>query len=479
MKAIKYFLIGALMTVIGAPAMAQTISLDEAIKVVESNKTVKEKEAALKAAKFNKKDAAAAVRVGNSFLLANDTLNAKKYAQLAVKANKNFGDAYVLLGDIEAYSDNPGEAAMWYQQCIYFDKQNTKGYTRYAAINSYSSPANSVETLNQLRAIKPDYPVDAEAGHIYYNVFVNKGGEDNLKTSINYYKKVSVDKLPEDKLREFALVAYMGQDYDASLKASQYGLSKNNRDAGYNRLSLYDYAAMEKYDEAIPYIDRLFNQSDSVKITDRDYAIAALTYKGAKNFDEALKIYNRQLSEAATNAEKAPVAKNIADCYTELKKYPEAIAAWSEYFDLKGEKTITEENTFAGLYQKYSNTLEGEAKTAALKQAAAIYEGMAKNPNYADNADFCYYKAAQANAMLDPTSDKGLAKPYYEKLAELVENHGVNSSADKARAIEAYSYLGYYFFKNKKNADAKAIYQKLLVVDPENATAKSAVENLK
>lgn len=476
MKTIKYFFIGALMTVVSAPVMAQN-TLDDAIKVVKSNASVKEKEAALKEAKFNKKNAADAVKVGNAFLSAGDTLNTRKYAEMAKKADKKFGDAYILLGDLEAHNDNPGAAAGWYEQAIYFDPNNESGYTRYAAINSYSSPRIAVETLEKLRTIRPDYPVDADAGHIYYNVFMNKGGDDNKKSSVEHYKKVNKDKLSINQLTEFALISFLDNDFETSAGAAQYGASKEPRNAGFNRLLMYNYTDLKQYDKAVTYIDKLFNQSDSAKFTRNDYMYAGLALEGAEKYADALVYYKKQLDESKTDAELSRALRSISDCNASMKNYAEAIEYFKKYMDKKGEITINDENSYAGLHQRLANTLEGDAKTNALQKAADIYVGMTSK--YADNADFCYYKAAQANAMLDPTSEKGLAKPYYEKLASLVEGHGINSNADKARAIEAYSYLGYYNYKANQQDVAKSYYQKLLQVDPENAGAKQVLEVLK
>ena len=74
MKTIKYFLIGALMTVISAPAMAQ-VSVADAIKAIKSSNAsnAKETEKLVKQAyKAVKKDAAEVSKLGRAFLLCND-----------------------------------------------------------------------------------------------------------------------------------------------------------------------------------------------------------------------------------------------------------------------------------------------------------------------------------------------------------------------------------------------------------------------
>ena len=123
-----------------------------------------------------------------AYLAIKDTLNSKKYGEMAVKVNKKYGDGWILLGDIEALKDDGGAAAQQYQQAIYFDPQNPQGYIKYAWVYRGRSPQQAVEQLEQLRTIKPDYPVDAEAGHIYYLA-------NNREKAKEYYSKVDPNKL--------------------------------------------------------------------------------------------------------------------------------------------------------------------------------------------------------------------------------------------------------------------------------------------
>ena len=106
MKTIKYLFVGALMTVLSVPAMAQ-VSIADAVKEIKSSKDAKATEAVVKQAyKLVKKDAVEVAKLGRAYLDVKDTLNARKYAQLAIKANKNSAAGYLLQGDIEVFNDN-------------------------------------------------------------------------------------------------------------------------------------------------------------------------------------------------------------------------------------------------------------------------------------------------------------------------------------------------------------------------------------
>jgi len=99
-----------------------------------------------------------------------------------------------------------------------------------------------------------------------------------------------------------------------------------------------------------------------------------------------------------------------------------------------------------------------------------------------------YFWRARVNALLDPETEKGLARPYYQKADSIMST---NPTKFKKELIESYQYLGYYFYlkAEKDKADAKLVkednensktyWNKLLAIDPENAKAKEALKGIK
>jgi hypothetical protein len=82
---------------------------------------------------------------------------------------------------------------------------------------------------------------------------------------------------------------------------------------------------------------------------------------------------------------------------------------------------------------------------------------------------------AKANTQLDPDSKKGLALPHYEAFIEKV---GTDVEKNKKDLIEAYSYLGFYYF-DKDKTKSKDYWTKVSELDPKNEKAKKALEGLK
>ena len=84
---------------------------------------------------------------------------------------------------------------------------------------------------------------------------------------------------------------------------------------------------------------------------------------------------------------------------------------------------------------------------------------------------------ARTNSALDPETSQGLAKPYYEGVAALLT--GKNDPRYNSALIECYSYLGYFYLVANKLPESKEHWNKILAIDPTNATAKRALNGIK
>lgn len=337
------------------------------------------------------------------------------------------------------------------------------------------SPDMAVEQLEKVRSLDPNYPVDAEAAHIYYEAAKKNGAY--MQKVLEYYGKVTPAKLYDHDpsyLTEYALAAFANQKNDVSKQLALYGLSKKPRNAGYNRLALYNSVELKQYEEAKGYVDALFNKSDSVELTANDYKFAGITFSALKDYDSAITYYNKQLESATEPLQKANVMKDLSDAYKAKGNFEKSLQLYEEYLKLNPKVGINDYNGLANIYRNQAANQQGAAQVASVNKAVEIYKTMEEK--YPSNADFCNFMAARTLGLIDATQAKGLAKPYYEKLAKIVEEKGVKDNSDKARLSEAYTYLGIYLYKIKdETAAAKPYFEKLLQLDPENEIAKQVL----
>ncbi len=470
MKAIKYLLIGMLTTVVSAPAMAQE---DHSAVINQITKVIKAKGANVESevknvVKANKKNADVLTAIGRAYLQVKDLDNAKKYADMAVARNKNFGDAYVLLGDIEVLNDDGGAASSWFQNAILFDPQNPEGYIRYAQVNSKASPANAIQTLEKLRQARPDYPVDLIAADIYQ-------GAHNMDKAIEYYSKVDKSKMEAPQLVNLAMDYYLKGDFNKSLETSTFGNQKFPRNAALNRISFWDYTNLKDYDKAIQYAERLYTASDSAKITSKDHLHYGYVYLGKEDMANAIAKFQQAIDEGEEYPDdRLDAMKNMAQAYQKQGDIANAVAVYDRYLKAKPEITAADMGTLATMWQNHAKTLEGDAKKEAQLKADAVWGEIAEK--FPSVAHVAYNNRARIAVSLDPESTEGLAKPFYEKVVELLANKTERAANENKYLVDAYHYLGaYYTIVANDKEQGNVYWNKILEINPDHKQAQIAL----
>lgn len=476
MKTMKYLFVAALMTGFGATAMAQDGSKADidAVKKIISSKAADVDKQLKPFFKANKKNAENLVAFGRAFLEVKDTANARVYANHALAASKNkCAPAYILLGDIEALGDNGGGAAAYYDQAIYADPKNRDAYYKYALVYRKIDPQGSARKLDELKQQCPDVEVDAIKGHIYYIA-------DKIADSYDSYAKVPVQKLDKGNLIEFASVSFFTGKYDDGLKAVEQGLKLSPRNATFNRLGMMFNVEKKNYEEAAKFVDRLFNASDSLEATNTEYFYAGLTYSGLKQYDKAIEEYQKALNVQSEKNLIKPVniIKSLADLYAEKGDHESAIKYYQEYIAKTDNPTFNDHEGHAMLHIKHADALEdAAAKEAALMRADAVYEEMGKRFN--NNLAYVLYRRANIANKLDPDQSKGLAKPHYQALIDLISPKADKEAGDIQILVTAYHYMMAYSLIQEKDTDkSKGYAAKILEIRPDYQPAIE-VSNLK
>ena len=472
MKAIKYLFATALLVGFTTAAQAQDGSKNDvnAVKQIISSKPADIDKQLKPFYKANKKNTENLVAFGREFLAVKDTAHAREYANYALQASKNkCAPAFLLLGDIEAISDNGGGAAAQYEQAIYVDPKNPEAYYKYANVYRKISPFGAVAKLNELREQRPDIAVDALAGRIYYM-------SNEFDKALEAYDKADRSKMEERDLSDYAMSAFFKQDYQKALDVAKFGLTKNPRHAAFNRLAFFNSTELKKFDDALMYADALFNKSDSAKFSYYDYTYYGNALIGAKQPEKAIEMYELALKQEDLDnkAKRAGVVKQLSDAYRDKEDYINAIKHYKDYLSNMEKPTANDLAALASLHMQHGSTLSAEAQAEAFRNADAAYADLAEK--YENAVEYATFMRARVNGQMDPDQSKGLAKPYYEKLVELIGPKAELDNTDKARLKESYHYLiSYYFIQKNDKETAKQYAQKMLVIDPENDIAKQVL----
>ena len=457
---LKNLLIGALMTVIAAPAMAQA-TVDEMQKQAAELIKAGNADGLKDLEKANKKNPAALASIAKAYLAAQDVNKAQSVADVAYTfINENPKKVtpqdkcatYIALGNIASAKNDAGNAVTWFQQAMYADPQDPDGYRLYATATSKSDPNGALAAIEQLRQNRPDYPVDLIAADI-----ANNAGK--------YYSKVKLSDMQPYQISAYATNLYLTQKVEEAVKVAEFGQTVAPRNATLNRIAFWGNTDLKNWDKALANADKLFNHSDSVKISSDDYGRKINALRGAELYDEALAELNKLANDPMMpKADKLFALKQIAQTYSDKEDFAKAIPAYENYIAEAGAKASATD--IAGLGQQYMYYAhQNPAKKAeSLRKADEVFAKLAENP---DATEYAIYKRAQvANAM---DGGKGLAKPFYDKLIE-------TPNCNPARLKEAYRYNISYFGNIKNDINAAMPYaEKLAELDPNDEVAKQVL----
>ncbi|MBR6852791.1 MAG: hypothetical protein IKM78_02640 [Prevotella sp.] len=471
MKAIKYLVMGALLTGFSATANAQEAELNAALDGIKSQAPNVAKLAEV-AFKKNKKNPEAILKIAQAFYAQKDTANARKYANLSNEAGKpkyQFAPAYLLLGDIEAsYGTDGGKAASYYNQAITFNPKNPEGYKKWAMVYRKISPTQAAKKLEEMKVQCPDEDIDAFKGHIFMLANDEKQAYEN-------YVKADINKLDKLGLNEFVRCSYFTGHFADAVRAAEAGIKLEPRNPTFNRIAMFANYELKNYDAAKDYIHKYFYETDSAKVSEYDHFYTALIYQALEDkanmyahYDKALELVNDQ-----SMIKRWAILKSVSDSYLKEKEFENAIKYYEQYLACKPNLNFDDEEGMANIYSKYGDADPAKKKEMTNK-AIEIFGTLAEK--YPVQVVYATFMRAGLNNKLDDNMKNNLAKADYQKVVDLLANKADRTKGEDTMLKTSYHYLMYNAFLNKNTAGAKEIAEKILVIDPEY---KSALEILK
>jgi len=379
------------------------------------------------------------------------------YLRKAEFLDKKNPDLYLFRGDYWIYTLNDGSrAAENYKKSQDLAPQSARAKVRlgqlYTRVKSWE---DALSYYSQALAIDSTFaPAYLELG--FLNSKTNKPEE-----SRKYFKKyLDLSKSNIAAKRRYANMLIQTEDYPAAIE--QINQIQKMDSVSYNDLNralAYSYFELKDYPKAKYYITKFFKNSPSDKVYSKDYV-----YNGRilqKMGEDSLAI-TKLVMGYKIDTMNTDLLNEIAVAYNKMKKYDDA----ARTYQLKIDRKVGNANDYYKMGIAYYNAkkwVEADSALSKLIRMSPDFE-----PAYA-------YKA-RVYSNLDPDSKEGLAKPYYEKLIEKASLDSVKYAKD---LIEAYNYLGYYYLLNKKYCESLDYWQKLLVLEPANENAISAIKDLK
>lgn len=477
MKRVQMFLAGAFIAIGSLSAQSSTAEWQAGVaklkETIQTNPAQATEEAEHLIKGKNKKNVELLVAIGGAYLNADKLTEAQEYAALANKANSKSALVSVFEGDIAVKQKNAGLASQKYEEAIYFDSHCTEAYLKYADVYKSANASLAIDKLNQLKTLEPsNTAIDRKLAEIYYLK------NDFSKAAEAYSHFAMSEEATEEDLVKYAFALFLNHNFEKSLEVANIGLKKSPKHAAFNRLAMYNNTDLKRFDEAIKAADLFFTKCNNADYASLDYMYYGHLLENLKKYDEAIMQYNKAVQLDPTKTE---LYKNISSAYEEKNDYKKAIDAYQKYYSsLEKEKQTPDLQFQIGrLYygagtQADSLTINAEERKQALMSADSVFHSIAQA---APDSYLGNFWRARTHSALDPETTGGLAKPFYEEVAALLESK--NDPHYNAALVECYSYLGYYYLVANQLPESKEYWNKILAIDPDNATAKRALDGIR
>ncbi len=158
------------------------------------------------------------------------------------------------------------------------------------------------------------------------------------------------------------------------------------------------------------------------------------------------------------------LTSEVAKMYFKAKKFDKSIELYTKRAQLVVLTSAEEYELGKAIYNGPKDYVLADSAFARVLRLS---------PNYTPG----YLWRARCNYKLDSANERWAAQPYYEKIIELVKPEERGLPANKPLVLEACRYLCDYYAKSaaKDLAKTKSFYEIILQIEPNDATAKTAL----
>lgn len=433
-----------------------------------------------KAMNLTKKDPAVPVAIAEAFIDVNQYAKAEEFLDRARKINKKFSGIYVAEGNMLMSQGKTGDASGVYEMALEFNPNDKVAYLKYARVYKGINPGLALDVLNRLLAIDPEYiPAFAELGDVYYRM-------NNYTKAIEAYRKfVEIPGVPVERMNNYASLLYFTKEFAQSLEVINRVLANDPNNFVMRRLQFYNNFELGNFDLGLKQAEKFVQTGPQEDLIAQDFVYYGRLLNQSGNLAAALDAFNKALT---IDSEKSDVFRDLALAYETKEDYSNAVIFYRKFIDNDKNATLMDVFNFGSMAYRAGNqeivkqdrtleeiTADSLAHRDYLILADSIFAQVAERSPESYLGSFW---RARTNASLDPETTLGLAKPFYERAAAILEAMPEGASRNR-NLIEAYRYLGYYYYVQENFPMSKEFFQKILVLDPENETAKQVLDAIK
>ncbi|MDP4284082.1 MAG: tetratricopeptide repeat protein [Bacteroidota bacterium] len=406
-----------------------------------------------------------AVGIANVDAKAGDPVYAVDKLQQAAERDKKSAEIQDVMGDAYRKMIDGANATLAYQRALDLDPKDARASFMIGRIyetQGYGQEAIYMRYYNDAIAEDPNFaPVYYWLYTYYYQRDVNKARE-----YLNKYVAVA-DQDSKNCYAEASLL-YVSKLYDEAISKANGCIATAGARPFPNLFGLKAYAYDKKGDSlnAKKSFEEFFAKVNPDKIGPNDYATYGKVLLKFPGMDSLANVYvDKAVALDTVPSKKIGYVKDIAKDFYDKGKFAQAGEWYGKV--LKVDSNFGKVDLF---YAGYSDLRAENYKTA--DSVFKIYQQKYPSDLYG------WFLGAHAKQGIDTNDSLGLAKGDYEKIIEIAD-----TTADKAsikdKLIPAYRYMLAYHYNIMHDKDSAILFNdKILAVDPTDATALKTKEAL-
>ncbi|GEM_PF-1228440 len=403
------------------------------------------------------------------YLLINLKKEAIVLLEEALKGDSTYSPAYNELAEVYARLKDYTQAYQYYQKYINASEVTIEKQKRLASFlfidKQYSK---CIEILENILP-KDDNPESSIRILAYSYMRL-----DENEKSISFFKQLfglNLDSyLPTDYENYSDLLSKSGDEMQALEYLKKVVETDSSRKDVFGKMSVL-YFKNKDWEGVV------YSLKNKGKLTAQEYfdLSKANIFIGDKNINSAYQGLPQKLNFNDEQTSQLRIAllyyqAELKDAMNDSTKLATALSKLDNSVSSIMDKK--QRPNWEALKSDWLNRVKAIVGTEYAKAESALTSLIEKVPTLA----IAYIWQGRVKSNFDPDSEAGLSKPFYEKFIELSNN---DTTKFKKELVEAYSYLGYYYYIKENNALALQNWEKVLELDPENVQATAVIKQLK
>lgn len=372
---------------------------------------------------------------------------------IAEKLEPNNPNVHLLLGDAVLIGENDGSRALTsYEKAAALDAKSPKPIVRMGALYERGRAYDLALTeYNKALEMDSTYaPSYRQLGDLYFKF----NQYENAQKAYEKYLKLAGNS-PSAKVK-YAKFLFLAKKYKEAIAVILEIQETDNTVNVLNRLLGYAYFETKQCVEGLLYMEKFLQNASASNnaIIAKDYS-----YYGkllACNGKDSLAVIEFQKANSMDSTD-LDIYIDMSNSFLKLGKYDQSIQALTTKLNRTKTPGI---NDYFRLGQAYYTKAGALKDSTTFSQADSVFKMVVeKKPEEI----LGHLYRAKANAGMDPETKLGLAKPFYEKVAEM---GAADPAKNKRNLIEANYYQAYYYYQIKDKANALVFADKVLAIDP-------------